>query len=354
MVLQLIQGWDDGIGLLSDEWDYPTRQAQAGGPRFPFPGANSLALGTSYYDRNFHVPDPQVEMVIGSAVKFQEDSHPGNYQYGFLQLGTTLDPVYGTQGIEVYCGNTNTNELYIRLNQGSNTYPTGFVPPLGSWMYIELKGTFHPSAGSVELRINGVTILVLTGVRTQSGDAPDLLIDRGRFNWAGGGTTSFDDSYMLDTTGSENNDFLGDVRVAALRPTGPGDSTQWDGGNNEYVNPDPDMPNWDRVNDATGTYANYFVETATAGDVDLYTLPDLVGANIEIFGVQVSSVSWKTDSGDTDLSMLTKADGVTYEDALTLDATPRIRTGEIQTTTPAGNPWTKEIVAAMQVGVKAT
>lgn len=89
-----------------------------------------------------------------------------------------------------------------------------------SYNHIEMKVTRHASAGTCEVRVNGSTVLNLTGLALGA-DNPALVFFgsnsenagvRINFSW-------WKDIVIWDTAGAQNNDFLGSVSVYALRPT---------------------------------------------------------------------------------------------------------------------------------------
>lgn len=91
----------------------------------------------------------------------------------------------------------------------------------GAYQHLEVRATFSNTVGAVEVRVNGVTVLSITGADTVAGLAECSQVT---FCWGltssgnGGVTTDFDDVFAWDALGTENNDFLGDRRVRTLFP----------------------------------------------------------------------------------------------------------------------------------------
>lgn len=96
------------------------------------------------------------------------------------------------------------------------------VLTVGTFNFIELKVTVSDTVGAVELRVNGVQVLALSGVDTRNGGNASINGLAIGGSVATNVTTYFDDLYVCDTTGTENNDFLGDVRIEPFFPSGPG------------------------------------------------------------------------------------------------------------------------------------
>jgi hypothetical protein len=98
---------------------------------------------------------------------------------------------------------------------------------MNQFNYFEIKATIHDTTGSIELRINGVPALNLVNQDTRN--AGTGVVNAIRI----GGTNSFgpiwamDDLYICNTSGSTNNDFLGDIRVDTLYPNADGTYSQW-------------------------------------------------------------------------------------------------------------------------------
>lgn len=91
-----------------------------------------------------------------------------------------------------------------------------------AYRYIEAKVYIHGTAGTVEIRVDGATVLSLTGQNTKNGGSG--YCDTLRLAmYSGNTTTYFDDLYLCDAAGAApHNDFLGDCRVDTLLPSGAG------------------------------------------------------------------------------------------------------------------------------------
>jgi hypothetical protein len=147
---------------------------------------------------------------------------------------------------------------------GSGT--TIIVP--STWFYIELKATFDNAAGSVYVRVDGVADISLTLQDTQ-GPGTDPSAEIVHFSSpATGPSFSYTDIYIADTSTSFCNDFLSDVRVVTLYPTGAGTTTNWtpSAGSN-YACVDEAIPN-----------ETDYVSTGTVNNIDTYAFGNLPGA----------------------------------------------------------------------------
>lgn len=175
----------------------------------------------------------------------------------------------------------------------------------GTWYYIELKVTVDNSSGSYEVRLNGDVILSDTGVDTQQ--TANASVDA--FGWNSFPDFAWryiDDLYILDTTGSDNNDFLGDVRVETIYPDGAGNETDWTPSTGS---------NWENVDDAQPDDDSTYNYVASGGGLpanDLYTLGSLVTGVGEIYGIQINSYTRKDDAGSVKLANILRTGGTTY------------------------------------------
>lgn len=151
----------------------------------------------------------------------------------------------------------------------------------------EFQGTADPSAGAAIVKVNAGITSPLTGIvidqtaLNSSFDGTSTNVDMvgwGTTQGSSGGFTAMD-FYVTDPAGSVNTGFLGNVKAQWLTTSGPGASTELTIGGSA-----PAATNWQSVKDYALDEAQ-FVETATVGDYDQYTLEALVTPGT-IFGVQ--------------------------------------------------------------------
>lgn len=104
------------------------------------------------------------------------------------------------------------------VNDPSKAIATTIGPVLtaNAWHHIEFKVFSNNSTGTIELRINGVTVIEETGKNTTGGSLRQWV-----YNCFNGGPPYglyIRDLVTWDTTGSFSNDFLGSVSVIGLEP----------------------------------------------------------------------------------------------------------------------------------------
>ncbi len=213
---------------------------------------------------------------------------------------------------------------------------------INTWYYIEFQVyTDHSPNGTVELRVNEAVWYQNLACDTQEGsNAYHTAFRIGRCDTK----TVYDDLYLLDGSGSINNDFLGTRKVSAIRPNAAGDSTQWtpDSGNN-----------YDRVNEVELDEDTSYVETGTTTDKDLYNYDPTVNMT-SIDGIQIIT-EVKATSGSMELLNVTKS-GATEDDQscgiiISTDYGTCSSLREVNPDTT--NPWTPAEIDAAQFGIKA-
>lgn len=283
----------------------------------------------------FQTPFLTTNATLVCGVAFRATSLPVTFPSNILAFYEGVN--YGvnirvnTSGtISAYRGNT-------LLGTSSNSIGNGV------WYFVELKVLTNNSTGTIEVRVNGSVWLNLTSQDTQPGsNAYHNAVRAGIVNTA----SRFDDMYILDGSGSANNDFLGNRKVVALDPTSAGDNTDWtpSAGSN-YQNVD----DGDEVDEDT-TYN----ETSTDADEDLYAFGDLPGVTTSVDGIQITSEA-RVTAGSMDLSNVIKT-GTTTDagSADTVTSTSYITSTRVVEQDPdTAVAWTPSGVNGAQFGIRA-
>ena len=288
--------------------------------------------------------------------------------YSTLIMGFALKPGagFGSNCMAAFLsgGARTDSQVELRFNQltgqwfvtrsGTQIGGAAFSPvSVGNFAYIEWKSNFSTTVGAVTVRVNGVTILNLTGQNTvgQGGTTANGILLGSVDDVANTGTV-FDDVYLLDdvssgVSGAFNNDFLGDVRIESRLPDGDGASSQLLGSDGNSVNnsllvDEPTAPNGDTD----------YVESLTLGNKDTYTFQDLVSTSGSIYGVGIYPYAKKTDAGSRSIKTIsrlstTEMDGPERQLGSGYTYLPDYRDGD-----PTGAQWTIANFNAAQFGVK--
>lgn len=156
----------------------------------------------------------------------------------------------------------------------------------GIWCRIEIKfnaGT-STSTGSIEVRVNGTTVLNLTAQNYFSSSGGALA----RFYNNNASSTSdrtFDDIVLNDTTSAVNNSWLGDVRIDTLQPTADTAQADWtkSAGTSGFALIDDTLG----AADGDSTY----LSSNTVGNKSEFAIADLGSASASIFALQMRTKS---------------------------------------------------------------
>lgn len=237
--------------------------------------------------------------------------------------------------------------LTIRQGTSTTTLATGTqVLTGGQWYYVEVKFNY-PGSGNptATVKVNGTTDVTYTGSLGAQTACTLARIGGSFSSVVAPPTLKVDDLYLLDNTGSQNNDFLGDCRVELVTP----DTENANTGFSANTGTTPAA-----VDDVTQDGDTTYIFGTAAADIINFTVTDLSNTPTAIFGVSVQAVAKKTDAGTRTLrtnltSGATKVDG----SAATLTTTYAATTPQIIALDPDGSiPWTRASVEAAKIGVE--
>ena len=222
--------------------------------------------------------------------------------------------------------------------------------PTKVWHYIECKINFATAAtGSIVVHVDEEPVMNLTSVKTSNTDLRPSMV------CVGGGTAGndfwVDDIYICDDQGSVNNDFLGDVRIERLSPSGAGTTTGFTpsaGANWDAVD---DIVSSEVVRDGDTTY----VESKVAGIKDTYLFTNSATTTpAEIVAVSVKSNVRKTDAGSRTFVHVAKAPEGDEDDSAALypSVTYRYMESVFETDPNSGVAWLIADVNTAEFGYK--
>lgn len=222
----------------------------------------------------------------------------------------------------------------------------------GVWYYIEFKITIANSisAGSCKVRVNGVDwITVATGQDTQqSANAYASSIMLHGVGGSGGYTIDFDDLYILDGVAGDvagDNDFLGDIRVESLLPSGAGTTSNFTASAGS---------NYQCVDEATPNNDTDYVSSSTVNHIDTYAMGNLSLSPTKIWAVQVGIVAKKADAGSRSIApVIRNADGDKVGTTVSIYDTYYMHS-QIYEQNPLNTPadWSESTVNGIEVGQK--
>jgi len=199
---------------------------------------------------------------------------------------------YGSE-IHIYRGNT-----LIETTSGANI-------GVNTWQYIEFKVKCHNTNGEYEVKVDGITIASATGVDTQAGS--NAYHDSVQFEGVSVAYPYWDDLYICDSTGSQNNDFLGNQRVSAIFPSGGDVTADW-----ETVVPAGN--HYEAVNEEKVDNDSSYIEDDDSGNRDIWNYGS-VPIYGQIQGLQINTDCKETDATDFTLITVIKSGGTEYDDS---------------------------------------
>lgn len=172
-----------------------------------------------------------------------------------------------------------------------------------SWYWLEVKIKCNSTTGTYEVKIGETTIVSGSGVNTKAGSNDyhnKIRIDDDA------AIVSIDDLYICDSSGSSNNDFLGNVKVQTLLPDGAGNSTQFTpsaGANYACVD--------EVIIDDDTTY----VEDSVSTNKDLYTYDNVASGTSGIKGIQIDTHCKETDATSYSIVTPIRSGSTDYDDS---------------------------------------
>jgi hypothetical protein len=138
-----------------------------------------------------------------------------------LPYGNTRSPVISFRDVSnnvlfsMRVLSTGAIELRSVDSSGGTLYGTTAQPVLTAhaWSHIEIKGKSNATTGTIEVRVNGASVISLTSLNTGTAAIAQIFIG----NYDVANATAADiyywkDFILWDTTGSFNNNFLGTVQ----------------------------------------------------------------------------------------------------------------------------------------------
>jgi len=283
--------------------------------------------------------------VVGFAIQY----------IGFVGVGTNTRFFHlgSTFGLHLGFFRASDGSIFVQRMDGLGVLLGQSIPDvlrLGEWYYMEVKATIDNAAGAVEVRLNGVAVITVAGADTQSVAGAVAAINNFSFQANSASDYLIDDLYALDITGpAPNNDFLGDVRVEYLEPTGAGADQDW-----SLVGA---LSHWEAVDDGAFPDGDTtYIHTATVGltDTEIYDNTGLPAGSI--FGVQISVYARKTDSGFREVAPIIRHAGIDHVGA---NQAPSMASYNyliqiFETNPGTGLAWTIADVNADEYGVRLT
>lgn len=219
----------------------------------------------------------------------------------------------------------------------------------GVFYYIELRTKIDDSTGTYELRINGITEVSASGVDTRNGASASADTLQLGANGSGWTAITYDDLYVCDTTGGDNDDFLGDVRIQSIFPNGNGNSSAMVGSDGNSTD------NYLLVDDTTvPDEDSTYVQGTSVGDKDTYAYGNVTPTAGVVYAVQTIPRARKTDAGARSIATVARVSGTEVDGPNQTLSTSYNYLGDIRPQKPGGGSWSIADVNGAEFGVKVT
>lgn len=276
------------------------------------PGSNTLIIGFAFYWGG----------TAGSNLVIGQDAGVSQTQTN-LELGAD-----GKVRIRAFIGSTIIGESATA------------VLVSGSWNFIEAK-IFVSNSGTFTVKVNGAAVLTGSG-DTQTNGSSAI----GGVKFDVGSNNGIDDLFVLDSTGSVNNDLIGDHKVECL-------TVQTGNGANVGLTPSTGTDHGALVDELPANDDTDYNFSAAAGAKDTYAFTNLASTGV-VRGVQISIRAKKTDSAAKELAIVTRLGSTDYDGATTpVASTTYGQYQRMMDTRPSdGGAWTIADVNGAEFGMK--
>ncbi len=310
--------------------DIPTKWSRAGtnigiGSGTGRNGTNSLlpataASGNVNYLQKTFIANPTI--IVGFAFKMA--SLPAS--------AATLCAFYegATRHVNIQL---NTSGQFVVQRAGTTLVTSASGITAGSFQYIEIKVKVHDTTGTVDVLVDGVNFATFTGDTRNVGAVGtiDTFFFLGETGSAAvNPVANIDDFYLLDTNGSTNNTYLGDIRVECKIPNGAGNYAQWTPSASTNVS---------NIDDATPDGDTTYNSSATAAQKDSFTIPAITPTTGTIYAVAVNLHARKDDAGARSIRALARLSGTDLTGATKAVTTSYVNYQEVFETKPGGGAW---------------
>jgi len=304
----------------------------------------TMVDAAKYYKEE--VPGTPATIIFGRAIYLYDPETPTYHTSYPLFL---LYDAFPTGNIHLKFHINASRLIEVRDGAGSLIATTsGHSIEASTWYYVEVKAIISNTVGQITIRVNEMQVLGTSADEdTQNGSNVYVkcIYTAGVH---GAIQTFFDDGYICDTSGSKNNDFLGDIRVDEDVPDAAGahtDFTPSAGSNYQNVDETPGPDSDTTYNDGS-----------SVNDQDSYGLPALPApAGTTIHAVIDQITVRKTDAGLRKCKILTRQSGTDYlgsEIVLSDSFTTETRVME---NNPADSlAWEDADISGGEIGVEVT
>jgi hypothetical protein len=293
----------------------------------PRTGPKCCKITTSNFEAVRRILDT-ARATVGVGCGIRWDTAPTSYN------GIRFE--YGSSNLICRVG-LNANLQIVVVGADNNTvlgYTNANAVALGSWAWLEAKVTVGVS-GTIVVRLNGLTVLTINNVNIGTNNIDSICLGNPA-SGAASQTWYFDDLVIWDTSGTDNNDFLGDRRCVTMFPNSNSATQQWTAVGAANA--------WDCIDDASADTVTY-IEAATAGNVSEFGKTTLTTLTTGVAGIRLVAYAQKSDVGTSTFRVGVNSNGFVQNSAEIAPGTAWGYFSYIAERDPNGSiPWVKASV----------
>jgi len=306
----------------------------------------ALNTDTSVIPTQASIAMPTVEDVIGVGTRLWLERLPfGSNTSGkpFIQYRTGSDAAI----CSIMVNPNGAIEVRTGTQAGTVVGTSGPVITANAWQHVEVKVLRDAAAGTIEVRVEGVVALALTGLALGAVDIGIIALEMGQIVSAVDYTAYWKDIVFWDANGSVGNDFQGSVSVRDLYTDADID-LNW--------TPSTGSTGWDLLDKTSPDDTTYIQASDPPPDAAVFSLTDLPIDVTSVRALLPIYRSVKTDGGDCNLQVGLTPNNVDWDDGadtpITTAYTFRWDVSELSPDTAA--PWTITEVNSAYVRIDRT
>jgi hypothetical protein len=338
MTLLFMDGF--AMGDFQSKWLCSTDTVSVGTTNSRITGGYSAYASTANIVRGF-LASP--EIFVGVALRYTSGATNGGTS---THIGLLADTGITTH-LSLRRNAIGTLSLY-RGTSGGVLLATGTtLISDNAWYYVEIRATINDTTGICQVRLNGsgVNEIDFTGDTKNAGTSTSFDALRLSIPYS---ATRVTDVYILNTAGSTNNSWLGDVAVRTSRPSGNGTTSQLVGSDADSTD------NYLHIDEAPVSSTDY-VGSPTAGEKDTYAMGDLPAGISTIFGVAWNGYVAKSDAGAITAAPVIRSGGTDYVgSSMSLPTAYATQQVVYETDPDTATDWTATGVNDMEAGFQVT
>lgn len=327
----------DGFDHLASA-DLPMKYSVSGSPTVTTTGARTNRCVQMVTNQNIQRTVSVTSQILFVGVAVKVDSLvAGNELCAILDSGTV-------QGHIVLNAN-GTMSVYRATGTSNLLGTTTFAMSTGTWYYVEFGWAVHPTSGVINLSVDGVNVLTLTGQNTRAGSTNTC--NGYKLTGQTSATNSFDDLYITNAVGaSPHNTFLGPGRVETLYPSSLGEFNEW------TSSTAPGSQAGD-VNEALANGDTNFNYTSITGNRETYNFGSLSGPSQRVLGVMAVGIVRNDDGGSHSVKVSSRPLSTWYYGIAQGITAAYAAYSQVWATSPqTGALWTVAELNSTQFGIK--